>query len=186
MIFRDNVFDLVNLKGTILNGSLSGTNSLFYLADLKPDNMEYRLNIAATNIDPSFLDDLSDQKKDTNAELSFNASLSGRGLNFSKRVTTTGYINIYKIGENFANKLMKGLSDKKGRSMLGRTQVVVDNFNIPTGFYFNIDSGLVYATVTLKKKILGYIVSIEENKVQYDRIPIQEFIRKVGDENEEN
>ena len=34
---------------------------------------------------------------------------------------------------------MKGLSEEKGKSKLGFTQRIVDNFNLPTGFYFNLE-----------------------------------------------
>jgi hypothetical protein len=46
-------------------------------------------------------------------------------------------------------------------------------------FNFNLDKGLVYTTVRLSKKTLGLIIGVEDDRVEFDRIPIQEYLRKV-------
>ena len=94
-------------------------------------------------------------------------------------------INIYKIEDKFANRLMKELSEEKGKSKLGVTQKIVDHFNLPKVFYFNIDSGNIYATVLLKRKTIGNILHIEDDKIQYDRISLKEYLGKVGRKGDE-
>jgi hypothetical protein len=179
MYFRNNVFEIANLKAYVLDGSLYGRNILFNLADLKTQNMEYNMMIDVTNIDIGKMDDIDPSKKTRNAELSLNANFSGRGVNINKELTTKGYINIYKIGEDFADKLMKGLSKDKGKSKLGIVQPIVDNSLKPKGFNFNLDKGLVYTTVTFSRGFVSMFGTIEDSQVVFDRLPIQEYLRKV-------
>jgi len=180
MRFKENVFSITSLKAFLMNGIISSDEIMFYLADMQTKNMEYRVSLNANNIDISQLDRIS-SSRNTKAEISLNADISGRGVDFSGDLPDiNGFMNIYKIQDKFANRLMKGLSEEKGESKLGVTQKVVDHLNLPSGFYFNIDSGNVYATVTLKRKALGYFTfHIEDDKIQYDRIPIKEYLGKI-------
>ncbi|MCP4136256.1 MAG: hypothetical protein GY754_35125 [bacterium] len=178
--FKDNIFRMENFRAYVLDGSLYIKNVLFNLADFKPENMEYKLGIDVTNVDIGKLDEPDPKKKTRDAELSLNANFSGRGVNIKKELNTKGYINVHKIGDEFANRLMKGLSTEKGESKLGGlTQWIVDNSMSVKGFNFNLDKGLVYTTVTLSRGVLGVVASVEKNKVQFDRLPIQEYLRKV-------
>ena len=182
MKFTGNVFRISRLKAYLLDGSLYGRNILFNLSNFKSQNMEFNLILDITNIDIGKLDDPDPKKKTRDGELSLNASFSGKGVNIKKELTARGYVNIYKIGEKFANKLMKGLSKEKGESKLGIIQPLVDNFMIPKGFNFNLDKGLVYATVTFDRKVMSYILAntkIENNKVQFDRMPIQQYLKNI-------
>jgi hypothetical protein len=37
----------------------------------------------------------------------------------------------------------------------------------------------MYADVSFKSKAIGYIIGIKDDRVKFDRIPIQEYLRKV-------
>ena len=179
MAFKDNIFQIVNMKAYVLDGALYGRNILFNLSNMKPDNMEFKLIMDITNVDIGKLDEPDPAKKKRDAELSLSANFEGRGLNIKKELTPVGYIDIYKIGEEFANKLMKGLSQEQGKSKLGPAQFIVDNSMKVSSFNFNLDKGLVYATVTMKRGLIGYGIGVENNQIKFDRITVQEFIRKV-------
>lgn len=180
--FRDNVFSIVNLKASIMDGSIYGRSILFNLADLKTENMEFNFILDAANINIARLDEKNQVKDDKNAELSLNANLSGKGLNINKELTASGYVNIYKIGTEFANRLMKGLSEEKGKSKLGvPVQFAVDNSMLIKGFDFRLDKGLVYTTVTFTRKTLSLFITVDKSKVVFDRIPVQEYLRKVSE-----
>ncbi|MDY6935613.1 MAG: hypothetical protein SVZ03_15490 [Spirochaetota bacterium] len=180
MFFRNNTFEIVKLKAYVLDGSLYGRDILFNLADMKLENMEYRLILDVPNVDIGKLDDPDPHHKKRDAELSLNANFVGRGVDFSKELNMKGYINIYKIGEKFANRLLKGLNTEKGKSKLGMAQFVVDNSMDVEGFNFNLDKGLMYPTVTFSRKAIGFLFGIENNRVKYDRMPIQEYLRSVS------
>ena len=182
MAFSGNVFQITNMRAYVLDGSLYGRRILFNIADLKPGNMEYMLELDATNIDINRLDKPNLKEKRRDAELSFNANFSGRGVNINRKLDSNGYINIHKIGNDFANSLMKGLSEKEGKSTLGIAQPVVDNTMMVKEFNFDLNKGLIYATVTLQRKAISYIFAtrIKQNRVEFERIPIQEYLRKVG------
>jgi hypothetical protein len=83
---------------------------------------------------------------------------------------------------------MKGLSEKKGKSILGIAQPVVDNSMTIGEFNFDILNGLIYAKVSLKRRLLGNIFRIKDDTIEFERIPIQEYLRKVrkGESNEIN
>lgn len=180
--FSDNVFSIKNLKASILDGSLYGRSILFNLADFKTQNMEFNLVLDAANINIARLDEKDPQKGKKDAELSLNANFSGRGLNIKKELTATGYVNIYKIGTKFANRLMKGLSEEKGKSKLGApVQFAVDNSMLIKGFDFRLDNGLVYTTVSFTRKALSLFITVDNSQVVFDRIPIQEYLRKVSE-----
>jgi len=179
MAFRDNVFEISNMKAYVLDGSLYGKQILFNMADLKPDNMEYRLILDATNIDINKLDDPDPKKKTRDAELSMSSNFSGRGVNVKRKINAKGYINIHKVGKKFANKLMKGLSEEKGKSKLGIVQPVVDNSMSISGFNFSLEKGLVYTTVSFSRRVFSLFATVENSQVKFDRIPIQEYLRKV-------
>lgn len=182
MIFSDNVFRISDLKASIMDGSIYGRSILFNLADFKPENMEFSLILDASNINIARLDDPDPRKGGKDAELSLNANFSGRGLNIKKELTASGYINIYKIGAEFANRLMRGLSEEKGKSKLGApVQFAVDNSMLIKGFDFRLDKGLVYTTVTFTRKMLSLFVTVDNSKVSFERIPIQEYLRKVSE-----
>jgi len=182
MQFKDNVFSIKNLKASIMDGSLYGRSILFNLADFKTENMEFNLVLDAANINIARLDEKEPKKGEKDSELSLNANFSGRGLNVKKELSATGYINIYKIGTEFANKLMKGLSQEKGKSKLGApVQFAVDNSMLIKGFDFRLDKGLVYTTVTFTRKALSLFITVDNSQVVFDRIPIQEYLRKVSE-----
>jgi hypothetical protein len=188
MFFRNNTFEIVKLKAYVLDGALYGRDILFNLADMKPDNMEFRLILDVTNVDIGKMDEPDPAKKSRDAELSLNANFDGMGVDVKKELNIKGFVNIYKIGEEFANRLMKGLSEEKGKSKLGVAQPVVDNFMLPKRFSFNLDKGLVYTTVDIERKTVSKVmgVSIKNDQIKFERIPIQEYLRKVAREEEEN
>ena len=182
IIFRDNVFSLTDLRASIMGGSLYGRSILFNLADFNTKNMEFNLVIDGNNIDIGRLDNPDPAAKSTEAELSFNANFSGKGLNIEKELTATGSISIYKIGQDFANRLMKGLSEEQGKSKLGGpVQWIVDNAMGIKGFDFRLDRGLVYATVTFQRRGLSILGTVDKSRVDFERIPIQEYLRKVAE-----
>ncbi len=186
LFFRKNLFQISNMKAYVLDGSLYGRRILFNLADMTPDNMEFMLIMDITNVDINKLAEPDPKKKTREAELSLNANFSGRGLNIKKELKPVGYINIYKIGDEFASRLFKGLSEEKGESKIGVIgDFVVKNSVKPIGFNFNLDKGLVYATVLFKNdSIIGLGIGIENNKIPFDRMPLQEYLRNImaGDE----
>jgi hypothetical protein len=172
------------MKAEVLDGSLQGRDILFNLADMNPEHMEFRLVMDVTNVDIGRLDDPDPRRKTRGAELSLNADITGRGLEIlvepglDKELAWKGNINIHKIGEEFGNRLFKGLSQEKGKSKLGIFQFAYDNAVIPTGFNYSIDLGLMYTTVSFYRKTIGYAIG-PEVKAEFDRIPIQEYLRKV-------
>lgn len=182
MAFRDNVFRITDMKATVMDGSVYGRSILFNLADLRPENMEFSLILDASNINIARLDNPNPKKSDREAELSLNANFSGRGLNVKKELTASGYINIYKIGSEFANRLMRGLSEEKGKSKLGApVQFAVDNSMLIKGFDFRLDKGLIYTDVFFTGKVLSYFVKVPNDRVSFERIPVQEYLRKVSE-----
>ncbi|TAL39595.1 MAG: hypothetical protein EPN93_01230 [Spirochaetes bacterium] len=182
MTFRENTFLISNLKAYVLDGSLYGRTIMFNLADMKPANMEYKLTLEITNVDLGKLDEFDPEKKTRDAELSLNANFAGKVGNIKKEILAQGSINIYKIGASFANRLMKGLSREKGESKLGIAQFPVDNSMSVKGFDFNLGTGLVYTTVAFSRGAIGYLFGVKDEKVEFDRMPIQEYIRKVREE----
>ncbi len=183
MVFKDNVFSISNLKASVMDGSISSKSILFNLADFNLKNMEFSVNLDVLNVNIGRLDDVTTKNISKNAELSLNANFSGRGLDISKELTPSGNINIFRIGEDFANRLMKGLSQEKGKSKLGKpVQFAVDNSMLAQSFDFRLDKGLVYTKVKFKGKALSRIFNVENEEVAFDRIPIQEYLRKVSEE----
>ena len=181
MQFKDNVFNIRDLKAGIMDGSVYGRSILFNLADFKTENMEFQFVLDVVNIDIGRLDEPVAQKGDKKAELFLNANLSGRGLNINKELTATGYVTISKIGSKFADRLLKGLSEEQGKSKLGApVQFVVDR-SMPKSFDFRLDKGLVYTTVEFSRNIVSMLVRVGDNKIEYNRIPIQEYLRKVSE-----
>lgn len=179
MFFRDNTFEIVTLRAYVLDGALYGKNIFFNLADMKQQNMEFRMLLDVTNVDIGRLDDPT-APKTRDAELSLNANFSGRGVDVKKELNVQGNVSIYKIGEKFANRLLKGLSTEKGKSKLGGIgQFAVDNTMNVKGFNFNLDKGLVYATVTFSRRAIGYLFGVKDEKVEFERMPVQEYLRKV-------
>lgn len=182
MHFKNNSFDIVNLQAAVLGGSLTMKDTLFYLADLDTNNMEFNLGLDVVNMNMGRLDKADSTA--TDAFLSLTSSVSGKGLDFKKRMNVTGNINIYKVGEKVAGRLMKGLEDEKGRSKIGTTQTIVDNTMSIRGFDFYMDGGNVYTTVQLDPRHVARAsgIRIANNQIKYDRIPIQEFMRSVQEE----
>ena len=54
---------------------------------------------------------------------------------------------------------------------------MVDNFTKIKGFNFNLDKGLVYTTVDFERKFFSILAMVENNKVEFDRIPVQEYLK---------
>lgn len=185
--FDNRVFKIHNLKAEIMEGSLYGRSVLFNLGnfslekmDIKTEDMEFSLMLDGTNIDLSLLDNPNPKKKSTSAELSFSSNFSGKGLNIEKELTADGYINIYEIGNKFANRLMKGLSVEKGKSKLGRVgQFAIDNSMLVKNFDFRLKNGLIYTTVNLTRKIISALITVDNSKVEFNRITVQEYLRNI-------
>ncbi len=180
--FDGNTFEISNMKAYVLDGSLYSRQILFNMADRKKKNMEYRLLLDLTNVDVARLDTYSTKKR-RDAELSLNANFSGTGLNFKQGINANGYINIHKIGKKFAKRLMVALSKQKGKSTLGGpVQFVVDNAMSVKSFNFRLNKGLVYTTVYFNEGPLSRVATIEKNRVSFERIPVQEYIKKIQEE----
>ena len=177
--FRENVLEISSLRAYVLDGSLYGKDILFNLADMKARNMEYQMIMDITNMDIARLDEPDPKRKEKGGELSMNANLSGRGIDFSRELDVKGSVHIYEIGDRFANQLLTGLNEEKGKSKLGIGQVAVDNSLRVKSFDFNLDRGLIYATVHFQRNLFGYTISVKDEEVKYDRVPVQEFLRKV-------
>lgn len=189
MFFKNNAFEIVKLKTYILDGAVYGRDIIFNLADMPYTgsfkNIEYRLVLDVTNVDIGQLDNPDPKAKTREAELSLNANFSGRGLDMfagkgkdrSKELNVKGFININKVGERFANRLFKGLSEEKGESKLGIAQYAVDNSMSIKGFNYNLDMGLMYVNVHFERRLLGYIIQVED--VKFDRVPIQSYLNNI-------
>lgn len=189
MFFRNNTFELAKLKMYVLDGAIYGRDILFNLADMPStgsfNNVEYRLILDVTNVDIGKLDNPDPSAKTREAELSLNANFTGKGLDMfigkgkdrSKELNVKGFVNINKVGKEFANKLLKGLSEEKGKSKLGIAQIAVDNSMTIKGFNYNLDIGLMYANVKLERLFLGYFVTVQD--LNFDRIPIQSYLNSI-------
>ncbi len=192
MTFENNVFTITDLRAHVMEGALYGRQIAVNLGSLDPagsgmknltGRIEYRMAADVTNMNIALLDDPDRKERDRDASLSLNASFSGRGVNVNRELTATGYVNIHKIGKKFASRLMRGLSTEKGKSKLGSLgQFVMDNFMRVRGFNFTLDRGLVYTTVPLKPGIFGFIAGVENNVVSFDRLPLQEYLKKIARE----
>jgi len=184
MFFRENVFRIADLKASVMDGTVYGRSIMFNLADFKTQHMEFDLVLDVTNVNIGRMDEPDPNKAiPKDAELSLSANFSGKGLNINKELTVTGYINIYEIGTEFANRLMKGLSQEKGKSKLGQpVQFIVDNSMGIEGFDFRLDKGLAYPTVRLWRKVISVLAVVDRSEVKFDRIPVQEYLRKVTEE----
>ncbi len=188
MFFRNNTFEIEKMKAYVLGGALYGRSILFNLMDMKPKNMEYKLVLDVTNVDIGTLDDPDPSRKTRDAELSLTTNFAGKGIigkgkDFSRELDVTGNINIFRIGRKFADRLMKGLSEEKGKSKLGSIgQFAMDNSMRVKGFNFRLDKGLMYTTVTLARGGIGYVFGIKDEKIQFDRVPIQDYLSKVREE----
>lgn len=184
MYFRENVFRIADLKASVMDGSLYARSVMFNLADFKRHHMEFDLVLDATNINIGRMDEPDYSKKiPEDAELSLSANFSGKGLNINRELTVSGYINIYEIGVEFANRLMKGLSQEKGKSKLGQpVQFIVDNSMGVESFDFKLDKGLAYPTVKLWRKVISVLAVVDRSEVRFDRIRVQEYLRKVAEE----
>ena len=174
LFFRKNTFEIQKLSMNVLDGTVYGKDILFYLADMNPANMQFNLALDVTNLDVGRLDDPDPKKKSRNAELSLNAKMYGTGLDVARSMNgINGTVNISKIGDDFAKQLMKGLSEEKGKSKLGPFGGLANRFT-PLSFDYFIDGGIMYATVKMP-----FLVPIENHEIKFDRIPIQEYLRKV-------
>ncbi len=180
--FRRNSMEIKNLQAQVLRGTVTLKELNFNLADLNPQNMEFRVALNANDIDIGKLDRPQSVRINKDALLSLNAQLVGKNLNIAQDFDISGTINIYKVGEDFANRLFKGINEERGKSKLGMGQFAVDNSLIISGFDFYMDKGLVYPTVFFRKKVLGIFVTVNNEQVRYERIPVVEFFNRVREE----
>ncbi|MEW6526737.1 MAG: AsmA family protein [Spirochaetota bacterium] len=180
--FKRNIMEIKNLQAEVLRGTVTLKELNFNLADLNPQHMEFRLALNANDIDIGKLDKPESIRINKDALLSLNAQVMGKNLNIAQDFDISGSINIYKVGEDFANRLFKGINEERGKSKLGMGQFAVDNSLIITGFDFYMDKGLVYPTVFFKKKVLGVFVTVNNEQVRYERIPVVEFFNRVREE----
>jgi AsmA family len=179
LFFKNNAFEIQNLSGRVLEGSLLMKDTFFYLSDLNIHNMEYNFAFDLTNVDIGTLDETGSASKDRNAELSMNARLYGRDLDIKRNLKLNGSVNIFKIGDKFANKLMKGLSEEKGKSKLGIAQPAVDYGSLPRAFNYYVDDGIMYVDVYFKSKVLGFLFGVKDNHIRFDRVPVKEYIKSI-------
>jgi len=180
--FKRNIMEIKNLQAEVLRGTVTLKELNFNLADLNPEHMEFRVALNANDIDIGKLDKPESVRINKDALLSLNAQVVGKNLNIAQDFDISGSINIYKVGEDFANRLFKGINEERGKSKLGMGQFAVDNSLIITGFDFYVDKGLVYPTVFFKKKMLGIFVTVNNEQVRYERIPVVEFFNRVREE----
>ncbi|MGB4267959.1 MAG: AsmA family protein [Spirochaetota bacterium] len=180
--FNRNIMEIKNLQAKVLHGSVTLKELNFNLADLNPQHMEFRVALNVNDIDIGKLDKPESVRINKDSLLSLNALVVGKNLNIAQDFDISGSINIYKVGEDFANRLFKGINEERGKSKLGMGQFAVDNSLIITGFDFYMDKGLVYPTVFFRKKVLGIFVTVNNEQVRYERIPVVEFFNRVREE----
>lgn len=180
--FKRNMLEIKNMQAHIMGGIVTLKEFSFNLADLNPQHMEFRTALNAHDIDIGKLDKPESIRINKDSLLSLNAQVEGKNLNIGQDFDISGTINIYKVGERFANRLFKGLNEDRGKSKLGMAQFAVDNSLVITGFDFYLDKGLVYPTVFFRKKVLGIFVTVNNEQVRYERIPVIEFFNRVREE----
>ncbi|MGQ9842243.1 MAG: AsmA family protein [Spirochaetota bacterium] len=180
--FERNMLEIKNLQTHIMGGTVMLKEFSFNLADLNPQHMEFKTAVNAHDIDIGKLDKPESVRINKDSLLSLNAQVQGKNLKIGQDFDISGTINIYKVGERFANRLFKGLNEERGKSKLGMAQFAVDNSLVITGFDFYLDKGLVYPTVFFKKKVFGIFVSVNNEQVRYERIPVIEFFNRVREE----
>jgi len=179
---KRNMMEIKNLQAHIMGGTVTLKELSFNLADLNPQHMEFRTALNAHDIDIGKLDKPESVRINKDSLLSLNAQVQGKNLNIGQDFDVSGTINIYKVGEKFANRLFKGLNEERGKSKLGMAQFAVDNSLVITGFDFYLDKGLVYPTVFFRKKVLGVFITVNNEQVRYERIPVIEFFNRVREE----
>ena len=68
------------------------------------------------------------------------------------------------------------INETKGESKLGIAQGIVEDLWID-GFRYNLLVGNMYAKVYFREKFK--VIGIEGNKLEYNRVPIQEYINNI-------
>lgn len=180
--FTRNIIKIKDLQAGVLSGTVTLKELNFNLADLDPQHMEFNVTLNVNDIDIGKLDKPESVRINKDSLLSLNAQVAGRNLKVGQDFDISGSVNIYKVGEKFANRLFKGINEERGKSKLGMAQFAVDNGLIITGFDFYMDKGLVYPTVFFRKKVLGVFVTVNNEQVRYERIPVNEFFNRVREE----
>ncbi len=173
MFVRDNAFELKKMQASLLDGQLISQDTLFYLGNMDPKQMEYRAKFHVINIDMAALDQTLVKKQQEGGLLSAFVNLAGVN---PAAVDPRGYIIVNKIGDEIADQLMRALNEKEGKSKLGIAQPLIGTASRPESFEFRLGDGNIYPKVKLYRGAISLAADLHPSELKYNRIPIQEFI----------
>ncbi|MCS6984506.1 MAG: hypothetical protein NZM25_05180 [Leptospiraceae bacterium] len=177
MRYDNNVFQMPYMQIYMLNGLISMQDVVFNLGRLNPKEMEYLVQLQIKDLDLKKLIPPDKAKAISDGSIRMDLLFSGSRLD-QPIENLTGYVSIYKIGEEFGKQALKVVKPDSG----GAVDFVVDNSILVRRMDLDIKEGLVYARVIYQKKIFGQIISPAGDQILQERIPIPEFMQRAGRE----
>ncbi len=192
MRYRENVFEIPVMQMNMLNGNISGRDIFFNLGPLKPEKMQFNAFLQIKDIDLKQLMDPEKAKAIKDGTVRGDIRITVNNLK-QPIENLTGYVKIYKIGQEFGKQALKVVKPDSNALIDG----LIDNTITVQSIDLSIREGLVYAKILYKKGLLANMtIAPSGEKIEQNRIPIPEFMQRAsreaaaysveGEEEEEN
>ncbi|MCE9499618.1 MAG: hypothetical protein K8R21_03830, partial [Leptospira sp.] len=175
MDYTENYFLLQNMKILILDGVIYGRDVLFNIGGGNSELMQYSATLQVKDIDLKQLLPAKSRHKIDDGKIKADMNLNGRNL--SDPIGNLNlFFSVYQIGEDFGKSAMNVMSSQN---------IVMDyiysSYNVEK-MEIELSKGLVYASIFFKPSVLGAIVSIDDNKISQERMPLANFLKRARSE----
>ena len=173
--YKNNHLLLDQLNILTLDGGIYGRKILFNVGEGKPEKMEYTGNLQIKDIDLKQLLPEKSQAKIDDGKIK--ADISFKGKNLKDPIGNLGlYLSIFQIGKDFGKSVLNVISPRGIFTDALSTAYAIDTIDI------ELNKGLVYADVNFKRSVLTYLISLEDNKISQERMPLANFLQRAGSE----
>ncbi|MCP5499289.1 MAG: hypothetical protein H7A25_05265 [Leptospiraceae bacterium] len=173
--YRANYFSMDNLRIRMLDGIVYGKDILFNVGTAEPLHMEYSATLQVKDIDLKKLLPDNIQNRFDDGKIKADVNLSGKNLT-DPLGNLELFFSVYQIGKDFGKSAINVVSPQNRFTDFLIGSYSVDKLEV------ELSKGLVYAKILFKRSILSSIISIEDNKISQERVPLANFLNRAKSE----
>jgi hypothetical protein len=173
--YKDNQLIWKNLNINTMDGTIRSNFGNLILSDLDPKNMSFQTKFSVRDLDLKQLLPIRSQKKIDDGKIKLDLNLKVNS--FMDIISDTELnCNVYQIGRDFGKNIMNIISPSGILMDSISNAYSVDTVN------FELSRGLVYVDVQFKETLTTYFLSLYENKISQERMPLANFLKKAENE----
>ncbi len=174
--YKENFLSLDNLKINTLGGMIYGKDFIVNVGTGDPSKIQYSAILQIRDIDLKQILPSSSRKKIGDGKIKGDLNISGSNLT-DPIGNLDLFFSIFQIGEDFGRSAVNIVSPTNFV-----TDRIINSYSV-NKIEVEINHGLVYSRVLFNKSIINSLVfQVENDRIQQERIPLANFLKRAENE----